>query len=194
MSKLSEHVISEWYVLKGEHRFGPFEYVDLVRMLQEKVIYGFDYAWHGGLNDWQRISEITDFQETAIRTLLTDRKVTRGIFIERKHPRLKHSGRLIVHDQNRWWRGQALEISAGGVGLIMENSMVVPGQQLYIHFKPFDKFPAFNANGEIVNKRYSQDVKATSAPIEYGIRFLSVSGTGKDKLLELLGNVAAAAA
>ncbi len=178
MSNASEHEISEWYVLKGEHRFGPFGYVDLVRMLQEKVLYGFDFAWHGGLTGWKRISDIGDFQESAIRILIAERKVTRGIFVERRHPRFPHHGPLIVHDQNSWWRGQATEISAGGVGLVMENSMIVPGDQINLHFKPFEQFPSFNATGEVVNKLFSQDIKSTSVPVRYGVRFRQCERNG----------------
>lgn len=190
MSIASEHVISEWYVLKGEHRFGPFDYTDLLRMLQEKVIFEFDYAWHGGLTDWQRISEISDFKEQAVRTLISDRKITRGIFIERKHPRFPHHGHLLIHDQKTWWRGQAIEISAGGVGLVMSNSLVIPGQQLQLHFRSFESYPAFNAVGEIVNKRFIQNARGRNFPVQYGFKFLGLSGTGKERLLQILNEAA----
>lgn len=188
--KPSEHDISEWFVMKGEQRFGPFGYSDMIRMLQEKIIFGFDFAWHGGLSGWKRVSDIADFQESAIRGLLKDRKLAREVFVARKYPRHAHKGKVIIHDQKQWWSGQVSEISAGGVGIHMDNSLAVPGQQIYLHFKPHERFPSFNATGEIVNKKYIEDVKR-AIPLNYGIRFLSVSGAGKDRLLELLKDSAA---
>ena len=49
IQKTDAHVISEWFVLKGENRFGPFNYTDLVKMLQQKVVFPFDFIWHAGL-------------------------------------------------------------------------------------------------------------------------------------------------
>jgi len=183
--KASEHDITEWYVLKGENRFGPFQYPEMVRMLQDKVIFNFDYGWHAGLSGWKRLADIAEFQEAAIRQFGKE-KASKTVFAERKHPRHQHKGDLIIHDQNNWWHGQAFEISSGGVGVVMHNSMMVPGQKLYLHFKPHDNYPAFNAVGEIVSKKYVENVAQREAPIEYGIRFLSVSGAEKDKLLTML--------
>jgi hypothetical protein len=154
-------------------------------MLQEKVVYGFDFAWHNGLSGWKRLSDIAEFQEAAIRTLSKDKKA-RDIFAERKHVRHEHTGTVIVHDQHQWWNAEALEISSGGVSVRIENSMMAPGQQIHMHFKPHGQFPAFNAVGEIVNKKYIENIKDRYAPIQYGVRFLSLSGTGKEKLMDLL--------
>ena len=35
----------EWFVLKGKDRFGPFSYREIIRMLQEKQVFEFDYVW-----------------------------------------------------------------------------------------------------------------------------------------------------
>jgi hypothetical protein len=181
---------AEWFILKGEYRFGPFSYPDMVRMLQQKIVFGFDFAWHAGLTGWTRMAEITDFHEDAIRTLNLEASMN-AVFTERKHPRKSHKGKVIVHNQVTWWNGEAFEISAGGVGVTMENAMIVPGTQIYLHFKPYENFPAFNATGEVVSKKYLENVKDKSTPLQYGIRFLTVSGSGKDKLIELLKDSAA---
>ena len=187
----SEHDISEWYVMKGDQRFGPFEYADMIRMLQDKIIYGFDYAWHSGLSGWRRVCDIVEFQESAIRTVLGEKKMAKNVFATRKFPRHPHKGRVVAHDQRDWWSGEVFEISQGGIGLHMENSLCVPSQQIFMHFKPFERFPAFNAVGEIVNKKYVEDLKGMAAPLSYGVKFISVSGAGKDRLMELLKDSAA---
>jgi PilZ domain/GYF domain 2 len=181
----SEHDITEWYVLKGEIRFGPFDYAEVVRMLQDKIVFNFDYGWHAGLSGWKRLVDIAEFQESAIRQF-SENRASKTVFAERKHPRHAHKGTLIIHDQQNWWHGQAFEISSGGVGVVMNNAMMVPGQKVHLHFKPHGHYPAFNAIGEIVSKKYMDNVKEREAPIQYGVRFLSVSGGDKDKLLNML--------
>lgn len=185
----SEHD-TEWYLMKGDQRFGPFAYADVIRMLQEKIVFGFDYAWHDGLSGWKRVADIVEFQETSIRGLLKDKKAAKEVFLTRKFPRHAHSGKVVIHDQREWWSGQVLEISAGGAAVCIDNSLAVPGQQIHLHFKPHERFPAFNAIGEIVNKKYVEDVKEKSTPLQYGVRFLSMSGAGKERLLDLLKDAA----
>lgn len=192
-TKVSPHDITEWYVLKGEHRFGPFSYADLIRMLQQKTVFGFDFAWNSGLSGWKRIAEMAEFQESMIRHLMANKpdKEWKNIFAERKHSRVRYAGDLIVHDNRSVWNGKGKELSIGGVGLTMENAMAVPGQRVILHFKPAEDVPAFNATGEVVSKKYVEGVREKTTPIEYGVRFISMSGEAKEKLMEVLKRKAA---
>lgn len=167
-----EHTIGEWFVLKGENKFGPFSYTDVVKMLQQKVVFPFDFIWHGGMEKWQRVAELADFTEDNIRKLFDEGgKKKKDLFVERQHKRQKFTGRVIVHDNLTLWKGEGFEISKGGVGVTMKNSLVVPGQQVFVHFKGEGQFPAFNAVCEVVSKKFVND----AAPIQYGLRFLSLT-------------------
>ncbi len=161
----------EWFVLKGEHRFGPFGFVEVVRMLQQKVVYPFDFVWHAGLSDWKRLAEIAEFRPEHIRTLFEKGSKKTDVFVQRKHKRKKHNGRVIIHDNLTLWKGESFEISKGGVGVTMKNALVVPGQQVFVHFSGTEGWPSFNAVCEVVSKKFVQD----NAPVEYGLRFLSMS-------------------
>ncbi len=162
------HTIAEWFVLKGENKFGPFSYTDVVKMLQQKVVFPFDFIWHAGLDSWKRVAELQDFTEEHIRRLFNANSTKqKEVFAERKHPRKKFEGSVIVHDNMTLWKGAGFEISKGGVGVTMKNSMVVPGQQLFVHFKGEADFPAFNAVCEVVSKKFVND----DTPIQYGLRF-----------------------
>ena len=59
----------EWFVLKAENRYGPFSYVELVRMLQEKNLYEFDYVWNPSMTAWARVAEVEEFKPEKIRGL-----------------------------------------------------------------------------------------------------------------------------
>lgn len=171
-----EYMLFDWYVLKGENRFGPFSYPDVVRMLQEKVVYEFDFAWHSGLETWIRIAEIEAFHTKNIQKLQeTLMPEIKQVFFRRRHRRAKFGGSIIIHDNKNVWKGHAVEVSAGGAGVVMDNSMLVPGQDIYLHFKPGDGVPPFNAVCEVVSKKYVDGVKDKNAPIMYGLRFKNIS-------------------
>ena len=78
-----EYMLYDWYVLKGENRFGPFSYPDVVRMLQEKVVYEFDFAWHSGLETWVRIAEIEAFKTANIQKMKKNQEALLEIIIFR---------------------------------------------------------------------------------------------------------------
>jgi hypothetical protein len=174
-----------WYVLKGENKYGPFAYLDIVRMLQEKVIFEFDYVWAGEMESWKRVAEIPDFSSEKIRTLKNqDSRDAVEIFFRRRHSRVAFGGSILVHDNKRVWKGKGITISAGGAGILMDNSMIIPGQTLYLHFKPGDGAPPFNAICEVVNKRYENNIKNQEAPVIYGVKFTSISSEAQKFLSE----------
>lgn len=170
------HAISEWFVLKGENRFGPFSYTDLVKMLQQKVVFPFDFVWHAGMENWARLAELEHFTPDTIRELYGSTK-KKDVFVERKFKRKKFSGRVLIHDNLTLWKGDGFEISRGGVGISMSNSLIVPGQHVYVHFKRHDGWPAFNAVCEVVSKKYVND----DSPVEYGLRFISLSQEAQEE-------------
>lgn len=176
--KTDAHGINEWYVLKGENRFGPFTFNDLVKMMQQKVIFPFDFVWHAGLANWKRLVQFEEFQPEAIRTLFTKAGKKSDLFSERQFKRKPFEGQVLVHDNLTLWKGQGFEISRGGVGVSMSNSVIVPGQNVIVHFKKHGDWPAFNAVCEVVSKKFVND----DSPVQYGLRFLSLSQDVQNEL------------
>lgn len=174
--EVSEHMVTEWYVLKGENKFGPFAYPDLIKMLQQKVVFEFDFVWHPGLSAWKRIAELHAFEADKVKALKeTLMPEISEVFFRRRHRRVNYNGTILIHDNKAVWKGHGVEISAGGAGVVMENSLLVPGQTLYLHFKPGDGVPPFNAICEVVSKKYVDGIKEKNAPIHYGLKFTSIS-------------------
>jgi len=174
---ITAHTITEWFVLKGENRFGPFTYKDVVKMLQQKVVFPFDFIWHAGMETWKRAAEIADFSEEKIRSAYSKTE-NKDAFMQRRFKRKKFAARVIIHDNLSLWKGHGTEISKGGVGVSMTNAMVLPGQQLTLHFHAQEGWPAFNAVCEVVSKKFVSD----SSPVEYGLRFLSLSQEAQEEL------------
>jgi hypothetical protein len=179
----------QWFVQKGTLRYGPFTYTGLVRALQEKSVYEFDFAWTEGMENWVRIAEHRDFQPERIRELLTNEPSGEsGAFLCRAHPRLKFESEVIVHDDRTAWLGRSFEGSVGGSGLVIENAALYPGQVVRLHFASTTGLPAFNVVAEIVNKKFVKEVKGVKTPVHYAVRFLEIDGSNADRVREYFSN------
>jgi hypothetical protein len=170
---------AEWYVQKGQQRYGPFTYLGVLQALQEKTVYEFDLIWTQGMEQWMRVAEHEAFQADAVRKLVHSDMKTPGIFAHRQFPRLKFESEVLAHDNHSVWLGRAFQGSAGGSGLIIENATLVPGQSLVLHFSEHDGLPAFNAFCEIVSKKFSKEIQGAKTPVAYGVRFLQVESSAE---------------
>lgn len=181
----SNPMVTHWHVLKGETKFGPFSFPELIKMLQEKIVFEFDFVWTTGMSNWQRIAELEDFKPDNIKKLKSSlMPEIKEVFFRRKHPRLSFEGNVIVHDKKQVWRAQSVELSAGGAGLIIENSTLVPGQVLHMHFKAHGNVPTFNVTGEIVSKKYTNKISGRDSSVCYGIKFSNLEKNLYDYLIE----------
>lgn len=173
----------EWYVLKGSDRFGPFSYREIIRMLQEKQVYEFDYVWKSPMETWARVAELACFSQDEIGKLSgSEDPNLKQLFFRRRHARKKHGASLIIHDNQKVWKGESLEISEGGAGIQMHNSMLLPGQKVFVHFKPSDGLPSFNVMCEVVNKKFVTGVRTSNSAVTYGVRFLQMNGDIKTEI------------
>jgi hypothetical protein len=165
---------AEWYVQKGQHRYGPFSYLSVLKGLQDKTVYEFDLICKNVGSEeeqWYRIAELPEFSSDNVRSL---QETAEAVFTTRRFPRVEFDVEVIVHDNSNVWMGRAFEASAGGTGLIIENATLVPGQTLLLHFAGKDELPPFNALCEIVGKKFSKDVRDANSPVQYACRFVKL--------------------
>jgi hypothetical protein len=175
---------AEWFVQKGNDRYGPFTYLGLVKALQEKSIYEFDFVWKNGMDRWIRLAEHEDFRAEKIRDLRGKVADSSGVFSTRRHPRIPFDSEVIVHDNRTVWMGRSFQGSAGGSGLMIENAALVPGQVVLLHFAASEDLPAFNALCEIVSKKFTKDARDKKAPVNYSVRFLKMDASAEPKVQE----------
>ena len=174
--------LQEWFVQKGQHRYGPFTYLGVVRALQEKTVYEFDLCWKDGMSEWVRIAEHQEFHADRIRQLTGAAKDELGVFTQRRHVRVRFESEVLVHDNRSVWLGRAFEGSAGGSGLVIENATLVPGQTVLLHFAEREDLPAFNALCEIVGKKYTKDVRDSKSPVQYSVRFVKLDAQAESRV------------
>ncbi|MFP5518488.1 MAG: GYF domain-containing protein [Bdellovibrionia bacterium] len=173
-----------WFILKDGNNFGPFSKLELVKMLQSKQLFEYDFVWHDQMSAWQRVSDCEDFKPESIKALKeSGLSEVAEVFFRRRHARAKYGCSLIVHNSKAVYKGKSLEISAGGAGVIIENPNFEVGTSLFMHFKPGDGVPPFNALCEIVNKTQLRNIPhGPNTPVKYGVKFTSVSHEIKESL------------
>jgi hypothetical protein len=174
----------EWFVLKGENRYGPYTKLDLIRLVQEKNLFNFDFIWRKGMDSWLRMAELPEFSHDQIRKLIldeTNRNVI-DVFAKRKHKRISYECDVVAHDNTALWKGQCVELSEGGAGVVFENSLLLPGHKIYLHFLPGSMSKPFNVLSEVVSKKYSQAIKKSDTVVVYGIRFINLQKTDYEQI------------
>ncbi|PIS11130.1 MAG: hypothetical protein COT73_05605 [Bdellovibrio sp. CG10_big_fil_rev_8_21_14_0_10_47_8] len=180
----------EWFVLRGDNKYGPFVYLDLVKMLQEKTLQEFDFIWNVTMQGWTRVSETAEFQADKIKALREKGEAKESaIFFRRKHARTKVTTSILLHNNKEVWKGQSLELSAGGAGLVIDSDQIEVGQNLFLHLKAGDGVPPFNAVCEIVSKQIL-DGHHGKVAVRYGVRFTKISQTVQQAIKKITDQAA----
>lgn len=170
----------EWFVLKAENKYGPFSLLEVVRMLQEKNIFEYDYIWNQHMSTWKRIAEVDEYKPEKIRALKDSGfPEVQEVFFRRRHQRVTYGASILVHNNKKVWKGESIELSSGGAGLVIENLDFNPGQTLFLHFKPGDDVPPFNAICTVVSKQMPIPGRTT---VRYGVKFTSINRNVQDAI------------
>jgi PilZ domain/GYF domain 2 len=173
---------AEWYVLKGKERFGPYGYTDVIHMLQDKSVFEFDFAWCKGMESWKRIAELSIFSQSKISELFGKTGTDEKVFFRRHYVRGKCNNAVVIHDNSKIWKGKAVEMSEGGAGVIIENALLMPGQNIYIHFKGAGTAKPFNVLCEIVSKEFKDNIQHPATAVKYGVKFINIQKQDREAI------------
>lgn len=177
------HREKAWYILKEGNNYGPFSQLELIQMLQEKALFEYDFIWHQKLPSWKRVAEVKEFENTEIRKLKDSLPSDLSeVFFRRRYLRANYGCSLIVHNNKSVFRGQSLEISAGGAGILINTSDLQPGQTLFLHFQPGDGVPPFNAVCAVISKSALKEVIGEKVFTKYGVKFTSISTSVREQI------------
>lgn len=194
---------NEWHVLKGEAKFGPYTYAELIMMMQSNTVFNFDYVWAPHLDSWTAIGDLPEFSidrlsRLAEKSLSQDQE---SAFARRKHERILCSLPVFVHDHSRLWDGVAENLSSGGALILMENPFLLPGHLIHVHFRTQSRLDsteknnsnslAFNVTAEILTKRLTKQRIQHDTRIHYAVKFLQVSEAGQNEIQTWIKHVKA---
>jgi len=166
---------NEWHVLKGETQYGPYTYEEMIRMMQESLVFGFDYVWAPHMEAWTPLADIEEFSAGRLAQL-ADKNKNEQVFSKREHERVYCKLPVYVNDQQTLWEGQVENLSEGGALVLMKNPVLLPGHIVHIHFRSRnEKDVAFNCTAQILTKRLVKSRIQHDTGIHYAVKFLSKS-------------------
>ena len=172
-----------WYLLKDGSNHGPFAKLDIVQMLQKKSAFEYDFVWKAGFAQWKKICEVQEFSVDAIKQLKQSAEFEISeVFFRRRHERAQYNCSLIVHNNKTVYKGKALEIGAGGAGIVLEEGAFSSGQQIFLHFQPGEGVPPFNAVCKVVNQHSYKDPVTQKNLTKYGVMFTSISAGVRESI------------
>lgn len=177
---------NEWHVLKGETQYGPYSYEEMLSMLQNKTLYGFDFVWSPHLDGWTTLSDLAEFSADRISRIV-EKSDDPDVFHRRTHERVHCKLPVYIHNNVKFWTGTVESLSSGGALILMENPLLLPGDQITIHFKSLqpDGKP-FNAKGEIITKRLTKQRIEHDSQLYYAIKFDVVQPSGEKDITQFI--------
>ena len=177
---------NEWHVLKSETQYGPYTYEEMIRMMQNGLVFGFDYVWSPHLENWSPLADLEDFSKDRLARL-AEKNPNEQVFSRRTQDRVVCSLPCYVNDQHTLWEGTVENLSEGGALVFMKNPTLLPGNILHIHFRArTENEVAFNATAEILTKRLVKQRIQHDTGIHYAVKFLSKSSAGDKQIKNLM--------
>lgn len=189
----SKQMDQAWYILKNENKFGPYSFLDLVKMLQTKQLMEYDFIFKDGMPGWKTVSEVEEFSADKIRDLKKSGLAEIGeLFFRRRYMRVEYGASIVIHNNKSVWKGKGLEISPGGAGFLLEktslsngqiNGNVSAGDNLFLHFKAGDGVPPFNAVCTVVSVTSVSDLQ-----FKLGVKFTNISQNVQQSIKTMTDN------
>lgn len=172
-----------WYVLRGEMKYGPYEYKSLITMLQNGELYDYNFIWAPHLENWTLLGELPEFSKDRLCRLIETKDHLAGTFKDRKAERRDVVVPVFAHNQEHFFDGHTLSISANGALILMNDPLLLPNQKVLIHFRQSDLNPnSFNVEAEIIRKNFSKQRLNVKSGLHYAVRFLQVPEAGQSQI------------
>ncbi len=176
----------EWHVLKSETQYGPYTYEEMIRMMQNGLVFGFDHVWSPHLDNWSPLADLEEFSKDRLARLAEKNKTTQ-VFSARAQKRVVCSIPCYVNDQQILWEGVVENLSEGGALVLMKNPTLLPGNIVHLHVRSRnDQDTAFNVTAEILTKRLVKQRIQHDTGIHYAVKFLNKSLAGEKQIKNLI--------
>ncbi len=179
----------EWHVLKGETKFGPYTYSEVIKMMQGKTLFNFDYVWSPHLENWTAIGELTEFSVDRLNRLAEKNTQNTEAFNQRSSERCMVSIPVYCHDNSKMWPGLCENLSAGGALILMENPLLLPGHIIDLHFRGLKEGEkSFNCSAEILAKRLTKQRIQHDTGLHYAVKFIQMMAVGESQIKNWMNN------
>ncbi|RYZ88937.1 MAG: DUF4339 domain-containing protein [Proteobacteria bacterium] len=175
--------LSQWYILRGEMKYGPYEYGALLHMIQTGELYDYNYVWASHLENWMLLGDMPEFSKDQLVKLIQSQDSVKSSFIKRGSPRLDVDIDVYAHNDYSFFDGKCTSISDNGALVLLNDPLLLPGQEIMLHFRTGEKNPqGFNVKAEVIRKNFSKERLNVKSGLHYAVRFLQVQKTGQDQI------------
>lgn len=177
---------NEWHLQKAGTEYGPYAYEEILKMLQDHHIYESDYVWSPHLDKWTEVGTLAEFSADRISRLV-EKSAQSGVFNKRKHDRAPCEFTALAHNNSKMWKGRIESISVGGGLILMQNPLLLPGDEVTLHCSENkDLKKSFNARAEILGKRLTKGKIEHDTGIYYAVKFLQLQPVGENQINEFI--------
>jgi hypothetical protein len=180
--------LTQWYILRGEMKYGPYEYSALIHMIQTGELFDYNYVWAPHLESWMLLGDMQEFSKDSLARLIQAQDHLAGAFIKRGSPRLTCDIDVYAHNDYNFFDGKCTSISDNGALVLLNDPLLLPGQEIIIHFRggSENNATAFNVKAEVIRKNFTKQRLNVKSGLHYAVRFLQVQKEGQDQIKNLI--------
>lgn len=187
MSEAAPNKKTLWYILRGEMKYGPYEYPVMINMLQKGEVQDYNYIWASHLSSWTLLGEVSDFAKDRLAGLIVNRDQSTPSAVGREFARKDMKYPLYGHNEHYFFDGESLSLSENGALVLLNSPLLLPGHDLVLHFKINTKeYQPFNVVCQVVRKNFSKQRINVKSGLHYAVRFLEVPERGQRQLKQLI--------
>lgn len=179
--------LKNWYILRGETQYGPYEYGVMIRMVQNHEIQDYNYVWASHLEAWQMLGECADFSKDRLALLIRENEVLRNEFSKREAARKDIKSPVLGQNGTVFFDGECTSISENGALVLINTPLLLPDDQVVIHFNESSTFHnGFKVLAQVVRKNFTKQRLNTKSALQYAVRFLQVQPDGLSQITKLV--------
>ena len=161
----------KWFIFADEVQSGPFEAVEVKRLIATSQLSGAAFLWNESFSEWKPVGEVDEFRE-----VMPEQKSSGAE--RRAAPRKPLVAQVYVTNQKNVATAICRDVSVGGMQVLTDVIPGKPGETIRLNVLPpsASGLPAFVAEGVIV--RVLEDGKG------FSFRFTRISSEAKKAIEE----------
>jgi hypothetical protein len=176
--------MKDWYIARGNKKYGPYTEDELIQLRQQGKAFEYDLIWKQGLRQWKPFAQTDEFSAHAMAERVA-KSESCAVFNRRQWPRVRKEVAVIVHNDQYLWNARTLNISQGGALIELNSPFLKPGDTIHIHFQSQDEGEQrFSCVGVITGKRHSNERLKFNTSLQYSVRF-DAKDAGAEQQLEI---------
>lgn len=178
---------SKWYILRGENKYGPFEFPSMIAMIQKGELFDYNYVWSPHLEGWQPLGEIEEFSKDRLSLIIKTQDPLSHAFNRRGSDRAEVIIPIFGHNDEFFFNGQLISISVNGALVLINNPLLLPGQKMILHLSENSvNVKSFNVLAQIVRKNFSRQRLNVKSGLNYAVRFVESPDWAPQQIKDLV--------